>query len=770
MTLIPGNIYRFFCGFLVFVFLLFYSSVYVFGQKHPKIGLVLSGGGAKGMAHIGILKALEEAGITPDFITGTSMGSIMGGLYASGYSADEIKAIALSADWDQLLTNKLKQNEVVYEEKDYYNRYINEINLNGLNPELPKGLIEGQKLSMLLTKLTRPVMNIKDFSKLPIPFACIAADIENGDRVVLNKGSLARSMRASMAIPSVFTPVLINDRLLVDGGLVHNFPAEELIEMGADYIIGVFVGTNLLKKEEIGSPVSVLTQSAFILGSFDNDKQRTLIDLLIEPDLTGLSSGDFHKAAEIIEAGERAGRIYLEQFKALKDSLTAAGLVNRKVVKPVVSDTIHLSAVKVINNAIVPADFIENRLGLEADSYVFIEDLEKAITDLYGTGYFTKILYEINDSQGGSEITVDVTELPEGKIRAALQYDNETKVALLLNITYRNLLFNDSRIMLEGEISENPLVDANYLKYFGEGHKFGFTGGYYFRNSQVPDIRNNNVEGLYAYNYNRFYAGFHSSHNINRILQLLYSYEEASLVPKVVSGDVLIDKYRFSGHNFELKYDFDNLDSRYFPVKGNNYGFLLKYNTGSKLKADIQLADTLDPINVEVDNNGSFLTKIYHRILIPAGKKLTFGMLNSISFDFFPEEDSVASATRFLNQNYIGGFRKLAPNIMPFWGADPLTYYSENLFYNELMVQFEPKRNLYLQLVSQYFYANPFGSVLPSVKDNPYNLGGKQFLFGGGATIGYRSPIGPISFSVGKGNTSADFQYFINIGFYFDRD
>jgi len=201
-------------------------TVQLSAQKTPKIGLVLSGGGAKGMAHIGILKALEEAGITPDFITGTSMGSIMGGLYSSGYTADEIKKIALTVDWDQLLTNKLKLNEVAFEENDYYGRYFAELNVKGTRFELPKGLIEGQKLSMTLSTLTRHVMNIQDFSMLPIPFACIAADIENGNRIVLNKGSLARSMRASMAIPTVFTPVVIDNQLLVDGGLVNNFPWE----------------------------------------------------------------------------------------------------------------------------------------------------------------------------------------------------------------------------------------------------------------------------------------------------------------------------------------------------------------------------------------------------------------------------------------------------------------------------------------------------------------------------------------------------------------
>ena len=209
------------------------------------------------------------------------MGSIIGGLYAIGYSADEIKQITLEADWDQLLSNKSSLDEVVIEEKDYYNRYISVLNINGYRIELPKGLIEGQKLSNLLSNLTRPVHNLNDFSQLPIPFACVATDIETGLRVILNSGSLARSMRASMAIPSIFTPVEMDGRLLVDGGLVRNFPVEENLEMGADYIIGVFVGNQLLSKDELKSPLSVLTQSAFMHASFDTEVQRKLVDIYI---------------------------------------------------------------------------------------------------------------------------------------------------------------------------------------------------------------------------------------------------------------------------------------------------------------------------------------------------------------------------------------------------------------------------------------------------------------------------------------------------------
>ena len=221
------------------------------------------------MAHIGIIRAMEKAGLTPDYITGTSMGSIVGALYAIGYSSDDIESIVTNVDWDVLLSNKIPLNQITFEEKSYYGRYIAELPVNGIKVGLPKGLIEGQKLSEQLSRLTRSVHDIEDFNNLPIPFACVAADIATGEPIVLNKGSLAEAIRASMAIPTVFTPVEIDGHLLVDGGLVRNFPVEEIIDMGADIVIGVFVSSDLSSKEELDDLVSLLTQSAFVTSAFD---------------------------------------------------------------------------------------------------------------------------------------------------------------------------------------------------------------------------------------------------------------------------------------------------------------------------------------------------------------------------------------------------------------------------------------------------------------------------------------------------------------------
>jgi len=760
---------------LLFVLLFTFSTTEdAMSQEPPKIGLVLSGGGAKGLAHIGILKSLEEAGITPDIITGTSMGSIIGGLYSIGYSADELKQLVLSADWEQLLSNKSLLNEVVYEEKDYYNRYINELSINGLKLELPKGLIKGQKLSNLLSNLTRPVHDINDFSQLPIPYACIGADIETGLKVVLNNGSLARSMRASMAIPSVFTPVEIDGKLLVDGGLVHNFPVEENIDMGADFIIGVFVGNQLLKREEMGSPLSVLTQSAFIHASFDTEIQRKLVDIYIEPDLETYGAASFNDAEAIVEIGERYGQMFLEDFRNLKDSVMNCGWTNKPVRKPPASDSIFITEIVVRDNQSVPETFILDRLGVERNSWITIDKLEYGIDNLYGTQYFTKILYEIHNRDDGKQLIIDVGEAPEGQIKSALQYDLETEITLLVNLTYRNLILNNSRIILEGEISNNPSLDFNYLKYFGDGHKYSLITGFYYRNTGVPLIEDGRRSALFETSLNRFYAGIQASYNTNHLFQLMYAHESNLLRPEVISNENFsINKLDFQAHNIWLSFEHNNLDHRYFPTKGSHHRVSFQYRTTIKLEIEDEPNDTLDPVTLNVNAPPSISPSSIHQWVIPFSDRISLKLKTGFNFNIHLKEsiDTFPLASGILDMNYIGGYRKLMPNFHPFWGSELREYHSEHLFSSEVMVQYRIGRQLYLQALGQFYHAYyPFGLIFPAMKESIYSMGGRNYLLGFGASVGYLSPIGPISISIGKDVHSNRMHHFLNLGFYFNSN
>jgi NTE family protein len=759
---------------LIFLFCIAFIQMHTVAQDHPKIGLVLSGGGAKGLAHIGILKSLEEAGITPDFITGTSMGSIIGGLYSIGYSADELKEFALSADWDLLLSNKTLLDEVVYEEKDYYGRYLYEIGIKGLKPELPKGLIEGQNLSNLLSNLTRPVHDITDFSQFPVPFACVAADIETGLKVVLDKGSLARSLRASMAIPSVFTPVEIDGKYLVDGGLVHNFPVEENLEMGADYIIGVFVGNQLLKRDEMGSPLSVLTQSAFIHSSFDTQKQRKLVDLYIEPDMGPYGPGSFSEAASIIEIGETYGRMFLDQFLKLRDSLERSGWTNTPAVKPPLSDSIYVSEITIKGNQKVSDGFILNRLGIRNDTWITVDDLQLGLDNLYGTLYFTKILYEFHSQAGGKALVIEVAEAPEGQLKGALQYDLETEISLLVNLTYRNLLLENSRIILEGEISNSPLFDLNYLKYFGYRQNQSFLTGYHHRNIGIPLIQNGMKSALYEMDLNRFYAGLQSSSRTNRILQLLYAHERAVLEPEVVSGaDYSFNKLTYKAHQVTLNFEYNNLNGRYYPTHGSHHRVSFKYMGIIDLEMEVEPAGPQDPGLLEKRAPASIAPSAMSQWIVPLGNRWTMNLKAGLDFTVHVREstDSLELSSGILDMNYIGGYRKIMPNYNPFWGASLQEYHSEHLFTGEVIFQYQIGRQLYLQALGQFYHAYlPFGWIIPGMKESIYDMGGRDYLLGFGCSVGYMSPIGPISFSVGKDIHGKGLYHFLNLGFYFDPD
>jgi len=216
--------------------------------------------------------------------------------------------------------------------------------------------------------------------------------------------------------------------------------------------------------------------------------------------------------------------------------------------------------------------------------------------------------------------------------------------------------------------------------------------------------------------------------------------------------------------------DFNNIDDRFFPRRGSNLGLIAKYTANSNMKINLMATDSTPKMSFDAESNGSFLYRIYQRTIWPLGKKVSIGMQNSLSFNFLNQGDSAIISTNFVNDNYIGGFRKITPNTRPFWGAEQLRYYAENLFYNEFSFQYEFKRNMFLQLVTQYYQANPLGFLFTSVKEGNYIFDGDDYIFGVGASLAYRSPIGPLSFSVGKGNTGNKLMYNINIGFYFDRN
>jgi len=261
--------------------------------QRPKVGLVLSGGGAKGISHIGILQAIDSAGLKIDYLTGTSMGSIIGGLYAIGYSGKDIERISNTLNWDVILSNKPNFSQISIDEKDEYGKYSIELGLKDFKPQIGTGLIESQTLWLTLSELFMPVYDIKDFSKFNIPFKCIATDLSDGKAVVLSEGEIVTAVRSSMAIPSVFTAIEMDSTKLVDGGIIRNFPVTDIKKMGADIVIGVNLFKGLPDISKLNDVLDVFYQITQYRDAEDLVKEKKLCDLIIEPPVEQYSAGSF---------------------------------------------------------------------------------------------------------------------------------------------------------------------------------------------------------------------------------------------------------------------------------------------------------------------------------------------------------------------------------------------------------------------------------------------------------------------------------------------
>ena len=269
-------------------FIVFYiCSLIGFAQKplpkDPKVGLVLSGGGAKGFAHIGVLKAIDSLGVRIDYIGGTSMGAVVGGLYASGYSAHQLDSIFRRVDFDVLLGDKVPRPSKTFQERKNAEKYAASLPLKDFKVQLPSSISRGQNVFNLLTKLTKDEWSITNFSELPIPFYCIATNMETGEAVVMDQGNLAEAMSISSVLPTLFQPVERDGILLMDGGITNNYPVEILKTKDLDYIIGVNVQEDLLTKDEIKSVSEILTQINNFRSTKAMEVKKQLTDLYIQP-------------------------------------------------------------------------------------------------------------------------------------------------------------------------------------------------------------------------------------------------------------------------------------------------------------------------------------------------------------------------------------------------------------------------------------------------------------------------------------------------------
>jgi len=420
-----------------FSIILFASDVIA---QRPKVGLVLSGGGAKGISHIGILQAIDSAGLKIDYLTGTSMGSIIGGLYAIGYSGREIEKISDNLDWDAILSNKPNYTDISIDEKDEYGKYSVELGIKDLKPQIGTGLIESEELWLTLNKLFFPVYNIKDFSKFSIPFKCIATDLTNGKAVVLSEGEIVTAVRASMAIPSVFTAIDYDSTKLVDGGIIRNFPAKDIKEMGADIVIGVNLFTGLPDISKLNNVLDVFYQITQYRDAEDLVEEKKICNLIIEPPVGKYSAGSFDAADSIMLIGKMMGNLYYPYFKHLADSLNKLYPINYTpfgrlpVNESVVIDQVDFEGIKNTSMSLL-SDKIQIKPGHSYSARQINSGFRKA----YSSRYYDNVYYELKPTTDGhARLVCKVRESLLTQVKLGLSFHSYSGAALLANVTVRN--------------------------------------------------------------------------------------------------------------------------------------------------------------------------------------------------------------------------------------------------------------------------------------------------------------------------------------------
>jgi len=408
----------------------------------PKVGLVLSGGGAKGFAHIGAIKMIDSLHIPIDYIAGTSMGGIIGGLYAIGYSGVELEKMAQRSDWGEIFTDTPPRPDLPYFEKEKSGRYQLSFGLQGLKPVTPSGLIFGQKVSLLLSELFFPYDQTDNFDRLPIPFRCVAVDLVTGEDVVLGGGSLTKAIRATMSIPTVFSPVEWGDSLLVDGGLNNNLPVDVVKRMGAEVVIAVDVQSPLLSRDKLTSAVTVLQQTVNLVGLERWRKNLEMVDVIIKPDISVYTAADFQpaKIGRILHQGKLAADEALPSLLALQEKYGLHRPAGSVMGKRVFNKSPLISGIQITDQQKLPFSFIYRLLGLQPGGRLDTEQLNHNIMELYGLGYFESLTYEVIPVDSHYvELHFHAREKSFRQLRLGLRYDDRHKLVAALNLQATNL-------------------------------------------------------------------------------------------------------------------------------------------------------------------------------------------------------------------------------------------------------------------------------------------------------------------------------------------
>jgi len=713
-------------------------------SKKPKIGLVLSGGGAKGFAHIGVLKILEKAGVKIDFIGGTSMGAVVGGLYASGYNATQIDSIFSNTDFDQLIQDYIPRSSKSFFEKRNDEMYALTLPFNKFKVGVPLAFSRGMYNYCLLSRLTHKVRFVRDFDKLPIPFFCVATDIEKGEQVLLKNGYLAQAIFASSAFPSLYSPVEIDGKLMIDGGVINNYPVEEIRKMGADIVIGVDVQDDLKDRSSLNDASKILVQISNIDMIKVMEKKIKLTDIYIKPKVSEFGVISFVDGKEIQMKGELAATAVFEQLKKLADSSYTFKLNNIKTKK----EYLQFKSISINKLESYTRSYVLGKLRIKNDQKISYQDIEDGINNLNATHNFNSISYSIEGSDNAEELKLNLSENTiKTFLKFGLHYDGLYKSAALANFTNKKILFKNDVALLDVGLGDNIRYNFDYyidngfywsfgiksrFNSFARGIKTDFSNGNLLSQLSLKTININfsdltNQAYLQTVFIQKFLIGAGLEHKYLNIIS-------ENLQPT----NSIIERSSYASVFGYMKYD--SFDNKLFPKKGwllatdiQSYlystDYTKRFNKYSVAKAELGIVKT-------INNNISF------KLQTDVG--FAFG---DTSIEFFD----------FILGGY--GFNPIN-NFKHFYGYDFLSISGDSFIKSCFTIDYEIYKKNHINLAANY--AN-IGDNLFANKDwlsKPQHTG---YAIG----YGLESVIGPIEIKYSWSPEIRSGFTYVSVGFWF---
>jgi len=629
-------------------------------EQDVKVGVVLSGGGAKGLAHVGVLKVLEEAGVRVDYIAGTSMGAIVGGLYASGYSARQLDSLFRVVDFSTIIQDELPRKAKTFYEKEASEKYAISLPFDNFKLSLPQSISKGQNTYNLLMILLEHVSDTEDFTQLPIPFFCIATDIEKAEQVILDSGFLPEAMSASGALPTLFKPVTLGDRILIDGGVVNNYPVDELRAKGVDIIIGVDVQDGLRKRDQLTTAPEIFLQINNYRTIKEMKGKRDSTDVYIRPDVADFTVVDFNEKNTIIDRGEAEA---LKQFDALKEIAMRQRTLSRKRIQPKQKDSIRIDAVVINGNKDYTRSYILGKLQIDPPVTLDYEKFSNGINNLSATENFDRIGYHFQSISEGTLLKFDLQESKSKQsIGLGIHYDDLYRSAALVNYTRKRLLFDNDIATFDLIVGDNIRYAFNY--YIDKGYYWSvglrstyntFEKGVSAR--LVEQVGNIDLEGInsvtldYQDLTNQLYLQTLFVKQFSLDLGVQHKFLDVE-TETVNDGDdipgFVFEKSNLFGAYGQLK--FDSLDNRYFPQSGfyfdGDFDLILFSSNFNANFTEFSIANAYFLYAASITQKWTFLTEI------SGGFKL--GGEDVRSLDFF-----------------LGGYgNKKINNLVPFYGYD----------------------------------------------------------------------------------------------------